>query len=189
MRHLSEAELALHAGGDLSGFARWRAERHLARCQQCTDELESYARTVRLASALEDMPELHWNRLAMEMKANIRLGVAAGECVRTEPPPLREAPWYVGIRGAVAFASAVALLVTGLMLERPSPLSSYQQGVELQSTASGIQVREGRAALRLMHRGAAEQEVTYTPDAQGSMRARYMDPETGYVTVTNVYAE
>jgi hypothetical protein len=188
MRHLSEAELALQAGGDLSGLARWRAERHMARCQSCRDELDSFAHAIRLASALEELPELRWNRLAMEMKANIRLGVAAGECVRSEPPPLREAPWYVGIRGAVAFASVIALLVTGVMLERPSPLS-YAQGVELQSTASGIQVREGRAALRLMHRGAAEQDVTYTPGAQGSMRARYMDPETGYVTVTNVYAD
>jgi hypothetical protein len=32
-------------------------------------------------------------------------------------------------------------------------------------------------------------DVTYTPNAQGSMRARYVDPETGYVTVTNVYAD
>ncbi len=188
MRHLSEAELALHAGGDLGAFARWRAERHLARCQSCRDEFDSFVQSIRLASALEDMPELHWNRLATEMKANIRLGVAAGECVRTEARPLREAPWYVGIRGAVAFASAIALLVTGVMLDRPAPLS-YSQGVELQSTAAGIQVREGSTALRLMHRGAAEQDVTYTPDARGSMRARYMDPETGYVTVTNVYAD
>ncbi len=188
MRHLSEAELALEAGGDLSGFARWRAERHLARCQACRDEYDSFVHALRLASALEELPELRWNRLAMEMKANIRLGVAAGDCVRTEPPPLRETPWYVGVRGAVAFASTVALLVTGLMLERPAPLSSAQ-GVELQSTAAGIQVREGRAAMRLMRRGAAEQDVTYMPGAQGSMRARYMDPETGYVTVTNVYAE
>jgi hypothetical protein len=25
--------------------------------------------------------------------------------------------------------------------------------------------------------------------AQGSMRARYVDPETGYVTINNVYAD
>jgi hypothetical protein len=31
--------------------------------------------------------------------------------------------------------------------------------------------------------------VTYSVGAQGSMRARYVDPETGYVTINNVYAE
>jgi hypothetical protein len=31
--------------------------------------------------------------------------------------------------------------------------------------------------------------VLYAPDAQGSMRARYVDPATGYVTINNVYAE
>jgi hypothetical protein len=32
-------------------------------------------------------PEISWNRLAAEMKANIRLGLAAGECVRTLQTP------------------------------------------------------------------------------------------------------
>jgi hypothetical protein len=32
--------------------------------------------------ALNDLPAISWNRLAIEMKANIRLGLAAGECVR-----------------------------------------------------------------------------------------------------------
>ena len=59
----------------------------------------------------------------------------------------------------------------------------------MQSTADGdgIQVRKGSHALRLLHPGA--QNVTYTVGAQGSMRARYVDPETGYVIVNNVYAE
>jgi hypothetical protein len=33
------------------------------------------------------------------------------------------------------------------------------------------------------------ERVTYSPDAGGGMRARYVDPETGYVTINNVYAE
>jgi len=35
----------------------------------------------------------------------------------------------------------------------------------------------------------SKQPVTYSVGAQGSMRARYVDPETGYVTINNVYAE
>jgi hypothetical protein len=60
--------------------------------------------------------------------------------------------------------------------------------VELQSTANGIQVREGGGALGLLHNGAEARDVNYTPGAQGSMRAQNVDSETGYVTVTNVYA-
>jgi hypothetical protein len=38
-----------------------------------------------------------------------------------------------------------------------------------------------------MHAGA--QHVTYSVGAQGSMRARYVDRETGNVTINNVYVE
>jgi len=44
------------------------------------------------------------------MKANIRLGLAAGECVRTGQAPWRETPLFTGARAAVAFASVVVLL-------------------------------------------------------------------------------
>jgi hypothetical protein len=132
------------------------------------------------------MPEVPWNRLAAEMKANIRLGLEAGECVRLGDPPLREHPLFTGTRTAVALASVVTLLVTGLMLERPVP-APVDEGAVVQATAGGIQVRRGKDALRIMNNGA--QNVTYSPDAQGGMRARYVDPETGYVTINNVYAE
>ena len=38
-----------------------------------------------------------------------------------------------------------------------------------------------------MNTGA--QHVSYSAGAQGGMGARYVDPETGYVTVNKVYAE
>jgi hypothetical protein len=41
--------------------------------------------------------------------------------------------------------------------------------------------------LGLMNGGA--QKVVYTLDAQGSMGARYIDPETGSVTINTVYAQ
>jgi hypothetical protein len=87
----------------------------------------------------------------------------------------------------VAFASVVVLLVTGLVLEHPAPIAPKYDGVVVQTTANGIQVREGGQALRLLHSGA--QNVQYSVGAQGSMRARYVDPETGYVTINNVYAD
>ncbi len=190
MKHPSEATLALHAGGDLGAFASWKVGRHVERCEQCRADLASFEAVRGILPDLADAPEVPWSRLAAEMKANIRLGLSAGECVRPAEPALRDKPLFAGARVAVAFASVVALLVTGLMLERPAPFrqTARIEGVEVQSTEYGIQVREGAETLRILHTGAEAKDVTYTPSAQGSMRARYVDSETGYVTVTNVYA-
>jgi hypothetical protein len=191
MKHPNQATLALHAGGDLGLFARWRTEHHLAKCARCRDEVAAFDGLREVLPELAETPEIAWNRLAAEMKANVRLGLAAGECVRNGAPPWRERPLFAGARAVVAFASVVALLVTGLVLEHPAPGVVTAAGVELQSTANGIQVREGSGTLSLLHGVPAENQksVTYTPGAQGSMRARYVDPKTGYVTVANVYAD
>ena len=117
------------------------------------------------------------------MKVNIRLGLAAGDAL------LREAVPFAWTRAAVAFASVAVVLAAGLALQHASPRMGKAgfQGVELQTTANGgIQVREGNGALGLLDNGA--KDVNYTAGAQGSMRAQNVDPETGHVTVTNVYA-
>jgi hypothetical protein len=120
------------------------------------------------------------------MRANIRLGLAAGECVRPGERPLREHPLFTGARAVVAMASMAALVVTGLMLGRPAP-NLFSEGRVVQNTVNGIQVREGSEAFRLMNRGA--QNVTYTVGAQGSVSARYVDSEADGVTINRVYAE
>src|SRR5215467_12432484 len=122
MKHPSQAALALQAGGDLGFISRWRVERHLAQCDQCREALEAYQVTRQILPDLAEIPEIPWNRLAAEMKANIRLGLEAGECVRLGDPPLRETRWFTGTRAAVAVASIVVLLVTGAVLERPAPV-------------------------------------------------------------------
>jgi hypothetical protein len=194
MKHPNQATLALHAGGDLGFLARWRTDRHLAQCEECRDELDAFAATREIIPELAEIPEVPWNRLAAEMRANIRLGLEAGECVRNDDVPLRQTPFFTGARAAVALASVVALLVTGVMLERPMPnptTASVDDSMVVQATTDGIQVWHGGQALRLMNpeRLDPQQRVTYSPDAQGGMRARFVDPKTGYVTINNVYAE
>ncbi len=185
MKHPSEATLALHAGGDLGWIARWRTERHLARCEDCRAEVAEFSAMREIVPDLAEMPEIHWNRLAAEMKANIRLGLAAGECVRSSEVPLRDSLWFSRARVAVAVASLVVLLVTGVVLERPAPVVR-EDGTVLQHTANAIQVGQGGHAFRLMNVGA--KNVTFSVNAQGSVGARYVDPETGLVTINNVYA-
>ena len=168
-------------------MARWRTQRHLAKCGDCRDEAAAFHRVRAILPELAGTPDVSWNRLAAEMKANIRLGLAAGECVRTGQLPWRETPLFTRARAVVAFTSVVVLLFAGLVLQHPAPGTPKYDGVVVQTTANGIQVREGGQALRLLHSGA--QNVLYSVGAQGSMRARYVDPETGYVTINNVYAD
>ncbi|MBZ5624596.1 MAG: hypothetical protein LAQ69_38725 [Acidobacteriia bacterium] len=186
MKHPNQAALALYAGGDLGFFARWKTQRHLAKCERCGEELASFAATREIVTDLSEMPDVPWNRLAAEMKANIRLGLAAGECVRTGETPLRERPLFTGVRAAVALASIVTLVVTGLVLENPTPARADDHTV-LRGIHNGIEVGGGGGAFRLMNTGATS--VTFSVGAQGSMGARYVDPNTGYVTINHVYAE
>ena len=84
MTHPDQTILALYAGQDLGWFRRRRTERHLASCRQCRNEVQAFASARDHLVALNELPAISWNRLAIEMKANIRLGLAAGECVRGE---------------------------------------------------------------------------------------------------------
>ena len=189
MKHPNQATLALHAGGDLGFFERWRTERHLTQCDRCRVEMDAFAATREIIPELAEIPEIPWNRLAAEMRANIRLGLEAGECVRAGEPRLRETRLYTGARAVIAMASVAALLVTGVAIQHPTPKATttvVDDGMVVQATSNGIQVIKGGQTLRLMN---PSKQVTYSSDAQGSVRARYVDPETGLVTINNIYAE
>lgn len=188
MRHPNQATLALHAGGDLGPFRRWMTARHLAHCTPCREEIAGFEEMRELLPELAALPDISWNRMAAEIKANIRLGLEAGECVRAAETPIRRSASMAGWRAAVAFSSIVLLVGGCMVLEHPSPMVVHAAGTTVQSTGYGIQVQTGdERMLGLMNGGA--QKVTYTLDAQGSMGARYIDPETGSVTINTVYAQ
>src|SRR5580704_13159517 len=136
MKHPNQATLALHAGGDLGRIAHWFTERHLAKCADCREEVAAFAGVREMLPELAETPEVPWSRMAAEMKANIRLGLAAGECVRAQARPLRETPLFTGARAFVAFASIVALAVTTLVLDRPrQAVVPKDEGPVAQATA------------------------------------------------------
>jgi hypothetical protein len=184
MKHPNESALALYAGGDLGFFARWRMERHLAKCESCGEEIASFEATREIATDLSEIPDVQWNGLAAEMKANIRLGLAAGECVRLGETPLRERPLFTGVRAAVALASIVTLAVTGLVME-PRVGEKVDRHTVARGIHDGIEVTQGDRAFRLMNTGATN--VTFSAGADCSLRARYLDPTTDQVTINQVY--
>jgi hypothetical protein len=188
MTHPDEAILALFAGGDAGPWERWKIARHTLRCPRCSREVEDFrgARD-QLRGASSEMPEeANWTRLAADMKANIRVGLAAGECVSVPEPEVRRVNWRVA---AVALPVA-ALLLAGVWLEmrRPAPnLANWVDGAVVEGTATGIEFRRGDRMLSLQHPSAGD--VTYLVNTQGTVRARYVDSETGQITIHNVYPE
>lgn len=187
MRHPSESELGLAAGGELGFFASSRVRRHLGGCPECRTASEAFSenRTIlgELAGALP--AEVNWSRLAVEMKANIRVGVAADECVAE---PARGFAW--ANRPALVLASALLTVVVGFWLNVPQPAllpASGQSGVTLEATQTGIELKQDDRSLTLLNPGS--EQVAVLVNMQGVLRARYVDSETGHVTITNVYAQ
>ncbi|MDR3699487.1 MAG: hypothetical protein P4L56_07625 [Candidatus Sulfopaludibacter sp.] len=186
MRHPNQAALALHAGGDLGKFARWKLERHLAKCDVCTAEIAAYESTREMMGELAAVPELPWNRLAAEMKANIRLGLAAGECVRGMETSMRGTRWLSGARMAVACAGIVVLIVTGVVLQRPEPQPVAFSVPIVEAIDNGILMSAGGTSVGLMNHGV--KRVSYLPNADGGMSASYVNA-SGYITVNTVYGQ
>ena len=125
MKHPSQETLALHAGGDLGWLAGWQTARHVAVCESCAAEIAAFSDLRDTLPDLSEIPEIPWNRMAADMRANIRLGLAAGECVREAASPAADtAPLFRGASAMLALASVLALMVTGIILERPRPKMS-----------------------------------------------------------------
>jgi len=190
-RHPSEAELALLAGGECGPLKRFFLNRHLRRCGDCRDTVASFGE---LRTALREhvpsevnSPELDWNRMAAEMKANIRVGLAAGECVGDFPATRVRGwkpQWAIGAAGVLLMAGAGVFLHGLLPHEHPGLVHE----AVAESTNAGVQVRtDSGSSMTLLNHGdsAADQTVT----SQGGIRASYVDGSTGTVTITSVYVE
>ena len=192
MTHPNQSIQALYAGRDLDWFTRRRTERHLTHCGICREEVQAFASSRQGLTARSELPAIRWTRLAIEMKANIRLGLAAGECVRDERMAESFAPFALlsNARTLGACASVMAVVAAGLYLQRPAPVAPSEFGggsAVLRATANGIELNQGGQTLSLLH--VRSTDVTYSAGAQGSMRAGYVDSDTGNVTINNLYVQ
>ena len=87
IKHPNESNLALFAGGELGSLRRWSIARHVAACAECRREVSEFSALRDEAAELSELPEVSWGSLTAEMKANIRLGLEAGECVTPRSLP------------------------------------------------------------------------------------------------------
>lgn len=182
MNHPRENDLALLAGGETGRIRRFLLDRHVRSCADCRLKIAEYDE-LRTDLADTAFPDVNWNFLAADMRANIRLGLEAGACVRTTQAVAR---W--NLRPAIALASVLLLIVAGEFLRdaRPHRAAGPDSAMPvLQSTGSGVEIRTATNSLTLLshHGNAANQTVS----AQGDIAARYIDSETGAVTINDVY--
>lgn len=182
---------------------------HVERCRECRRQVEAYrAGRERIRDLGDELPSgVHWDRLSAEMAANIRVGLAAGECVAPRSPGHRIS---TGWRVAGVVTGFCALLVLAWWLNMPAAqtaslgraMKAIANGREwqarqmlgldegsslVQASADGIELRENGSALTLSQKGA--RPVSVSLNTQGSARARYIDSDTGQVTITSVYAQ
>ena len=206
-KHVTEADLAVYAAGDLSRWTRPLTHLHVSRCAVCKGRAEAYrADQQRIRELAAELPPgVNWDRLAAEMHANIRVGLEAGECVA---PRAGKRGVPVGWRVAAAMAGFTALLISAWWLNMSAAqtaslgramraithwqisrgLRFEDSGPLVEATAAGIELRENGSALAVTH-GVNSRPVAVSLSVQGSARARYIDSDTGQVTITSVYAQ
>jgi hypothetical protein len=165
---------------------------HVDGCASCRREVEAFREA---SFELQDLagempPELNWTRLAAEMKANIRVGLAAGECVG---PAVR--PAVFGWRPALAGSCIVVLVLASWWLIVPGPGALQNAAATRPGTVgsmvvgalAGVELQEKGRGMTLMHPG--DRTVAFSVSLAGSARARYVDADSGQVTINHVYME
>jgi hypothetical protein len=202
-RHVAETDLALYAAGDLPLWRRAVVHLHVRRCSECSGLVEALrADRGQLRQSVDAMPEsLDWEQLAAEMTANIRVGLAAGECVtprerKVSPISWRPAAiaaglvvmlagaWWLNIPSTdtEAIGRALRNLATGQRSDSPQE----ESGPMVRASSSGVETRENGARLGIEQSGL--QPVMFSVSTQGSASARYVD-DTGQVTITAAYVQ
>ena len=199
--HPSLGTLALYVGRDLPRMQHWRVGRHVAHCDDCEQqvalfrsangELRREAKNETL-TAFEVIAD--WNRLEREMLGNIAVGVSAARCI----DKVRRGRTLLS-RAAVV-AGVGALLAAGWMTHIPREqtehlaaslrrLAGFEHpqaaGTILEGTSEGVAVRAQGATLTIMHPPSAVVSMS----GVSAVAARYVDEETGEVTITKVYGQ
>jgi hypothetical protein len=167
MNHPDKTRLALLAGDDLGFLEATFIRVHLRTCEYCQARMQAFHHTRQvIADAAQDLPPgLDWNRLAEEMTGNIRVGLAAGECVGAYP--IRTRLLHLRWNGAIAAMALAGIFATGLWLkmgrEAPAPRAS------------------------LSYVASDPGNVVVSVSARGSSSTRAIDDDTGQTTITEVY--
>jgi hypothetical protein len=199
--HPAVEVLALYSRGDLPLLARMRVKAHLLECAACEHQVAlfiSSLRELKREAANETLTAFEaiadWNTLEREMLGNIVVGVAAARCVEKVG---RKRVWAPRLAiGAGLTVLFVAGWITHIPSEQTNHLAatlSHFVGLHqpakpmnyVQATPSGIAVRSQGVTLTILHPPGAIVSLS----GNSSVEARYVDEDTGQLTITNVYGQ
>lgn len=200
--HPNLENLALYSRRDLSWLTHWQIGRHVRKCANCEEQI------LRLRSACSELKReadtqtltgfeaiTDWSRLEREMVGNIAVGVAAARCI--ENVGRRR---ILAAKGTWVTVALVLLFLVGWFTHVPSEQRDHlaaslrrSMGMEVpqidgsvvQTTPEGITVRAQGATLTILHPPSAVVSLA----GSSSLGARFVDEETGEVTITNVYGQ
>jgi hypothetical protein len=172
LRHPRETDLALFAGGELGPLARWRIEGHVGGCSSCRQAVSEFFEMRSKVMDLGDLPHVDWEALAVGIQQR-----TARERRQAQRTP---AAW----RPAWGPALALLLLVAAgayLVQQNSAPVTV------LDASAGAVELRLGQGqAFTLMSDAPEPTEVSWRVSADGAS-ARYVDGETGQITINHVY--
>lgn len=197
MKHPSIDKLALYAGGELPVWTRWMMRRHVDSCAQCQTEIALFGEAAREARAeVEEMPAgVHWDRMAAEMRANIRLGVEASEAISSYSHAADKAHGPVLSWRLTAVAAGLILLASvgyWVGAVRKSEQLAVLRGpdpVVLEASERGVGMSDGVKGMELHGPSSNQRAAFVTVSTEGAAGAQYVDEETGQITVNQVYVE
>ncbi|MBI3667243.1 MAG: zf-HC2 domain-containing protein [Acidobacteria bacterium] len=183
LRHPEETDLALFAGGELGPLARWRIEGHLSGCAACRQAVGEFFELRSRAMDLAELPALDWSQIAARIHRR----------VEQERESSRSS-----FRGLTLWRPAWSLALALLVLLGSGAYVTYQRvlpgragsgAVQLDATADAVELRVGeRQVLTLMNTAQNETQVHRRVSAD-AVSARYLDADTGNITVNNVYVQ
>ncbi len=208
--HPTAARLALYAGKDLGWWGQWSVQRHVANCSGCQADVDALQNSnAQLCNLAPDLPaDVNWTRLSQEMTGNIRVGLAAGECIADFEKSVRPSrPRIAWLSGTVLGCAAI-VVVASLWLNLPTRQMDHlisavgqvrwgrigssfrtpatnQDAVVLEANPLAIEVKMNGHGLALMHPSSAG--ATVSVNMQDSAGVRYVDADSGQVTLNKVY--
>jgi len=193
VKHPGEIDLALFAGGDLGFFERRLVRKHVRQCESCRSEVEGLRRGgQQLREVVDEMPDgVNWTQLSQEMTGNIRVGLAAGECVGPEPRERRKSlGWHAAGVMAAAFVIGIGAMWWNIPRSRPRPVvtatrAAQQDGVVFDVSQASIDLTANGGKMSFL--SSRSGGVAVSVSMQGSARAQYVDADTDQVTINKVY--
>ena len=199
MKHPGEIKLALFAGSDLGFVERLRVRKHVRECESCRSEVEALRSCAgQLRGVTGEMPDgVNWTHLSQEMTGNIRVGLAAGECVGPEPRERRRSlGWHAAGVMAAAFVIGIGAMWWNIPRGLPRPIATVhppaaqQDRVVFDVSQSSIDLTANGGTMSFLSSrpgSSRSGSVAVSVSMQGSARAQYVDADTDQVTINKVY--